>query len=214
MSEQTPSRPEQIRSLLGTGQRPATDELLLSLAESVRDRREHEHPTRREDLFCGNLTGWAGERMGAVLARLADTEEKVSKLKRKLHTALDGVDEKLRALDAEVSRYAAGEEAPVLWSVYNDMHLRAVRAENEAGRLRAELNKRQPDTEVPSFFQVGVSYRRGRWTFQCLAAGPDPLAGETRAIGWLVRPGESATATALGPDDWAHGEWIPQGGAA
>ncbi|MFD7509539.1 hypothetical protein ACFV5N_09375 [Streptomyces sp. NPDC059853] len=116
MSEQTPSRLEQIRALLGTGQRPATDELLLSLAESVRDRREH-------------------ERMGAVLARLADAEAKAGLL-----------GEKLEELDAEVRRYAAGEEAPVLWSVYDAMHQRAVSAEYEADRLRAELTARQGGT--------------------------------------------------------------------
>ncbi|MFG2734435.1 hypothetical protein ACGFX7_06390 [Streptomyces harbinensis] len=133
MSEQTPSRPEQIRALLGPEQRPATDELLLSLAESVRDRREHQHPTGpQEDLFCGNLAGWAGERMGAVLARLADAEAKAGLL-----------GEKLEELDAEVRRYAAGEEAPVLWSVYDAMHQRAVSAEYKVDRLRAELTARQ-----------------------------------------------------------------------
>ncbi|MFI9463822.1 hypothetical protein [Streptomyces xiamenensis] len=215
---ESPSRQEQIRALLSPEQRPATDELLLSLAESVRDRREHQHPTGpQEDLFCGNLAGWAGERMGAVLARLADTEDQVDKLKRKLRTALDGVDEKLRDLDAEVRRYAAGEEAPVLWSVYNKMHQRALQAEHEAGRLRAELKERQSRAEAgetEDFFRPGVTYQRRRWIFQCLSVGPKPNTDETRAIGWLGRPGETATPTALRADDWAHGEWLPQGGAA
>ena len=65
MTDQTAST---IRKLLADG-RPATDELLVALAEAVRDRREHDHD-RSEDFFCGNLAGWLGERMRPVLARL------------------------------------------------------------------------------------------------------------------------------------------------
>ncbi|WP_432051764.1 hypothetical protein [Streptomyces xiamenensis] len=216
MSGQTPSRTEQTRALLRPEQRPASEALLLSLAEAVRDQREHKHPTRGDE-YCENLVLWMGERMGAVLARLADTEDQVSELQAKLRTALDGVDEKLRALDAEVSRYAAGDEAPVLWSVYNKMHQRALQAEHEAGRLRAELKERQSSAEAGGtgdFFRPGVTYQRRRWIFQCLSVGPNPNSDETRAIGWLGRPGETATPTALGVDDWALGEWVPQGGAA
>jgi hypothetical protein len=60
--------PETI-GLLSEEQRPASSSLLVALAESVRGRREHEHP-EREDFFCLNQVGWAGERMGAVLAVL------------------------------------------------------------------------------------------------------------------------------------------------
>lgn len=39
----------------------------------------------------------------------------------------------------EVQRYAAGKERPVLWSVYNEMHLRAANAESDLERLRTEV---------------------------------------------------------------------------
>jgi hypothetical protein len=60
---------------------------------------------------------------------------------------------------------------------------------------------------VDGFFQPGRTYQRRRWLFQCLAVAPNPFNGETRAVGFLHRPGEPATATALDPDDWAHGGW-------
>ncbi|MEV8101043.1 hypothetical protein [Streptomyces sp. NPDC088135] len=59
------------------------------------------------------------------------------------------------------------------------------------------------------FFQAGHTYQRRRWLFQCLAVAPNPFNQETRAVGFLYRPGELATATALDPDDWEFGEWVP-----
>ncbi|MFH9403318.1 hypothetical protein ACH4JS_26735 [Streptomyces sp. NPDC017638] len=80
MSE-TPMTPEQraqLAELIGDAQ-PATSRLLEQLAESVRDRREHDHPTW-EDLYCLNLVSWMGERMGPVLRRLLDAEARVAEL--------------------------------------------------------------------------------------------------------------------------------------
>ncbi|MFH9826762.1 hypothetical protein [Streptomyces bobili] len=62
---------------------------------------------------------------------------------------------------------------------------------------------------TPDFFQPDRTYQRRRWLFHCLAVAPDPFNGETRAVGFLHRLGEPATATGLTPDDWAHGEWTP-----
>ncbi|MFH9813457.1 hypothetical protein ACH4NI_35495 [Streptomyces olivaceus] len=63
-------------------------------------------------------------------------------------------------------------------------------------------------TEAPAFFRPGTIYLRRRWRFQCLAVALNPFDGEIRAVGFLYRPGEPATATALGPNDWDHGDWI------
>jgi hypothetical protein len=60
---------------------------------------------------------------------------------------------------------------------------------------------------APSFFRPDRTYQRRRWLFQCLAVSPAPFNGETRAVGFLYRPGEPATATAMGPDDWEQGGW-------
>ncbi|MEU1082333.1 hypothetical protein ABZ368_19290 [Streptomyces sp. NPDC005908] len=62
-------------------------------------------------------------------------------------------------------------------------------------------------TERPAFFQPGRAYQRRRWIFQCLAVAPAPHTGETRAVGFVYRDGETGAPTALDPDDWAHGQW-------
>ncbi|MFE6408208.1 hypothetical protein ACFVOR_14880 [Streptomyces sp. NPDC057837] len=74
-----------IADLIGDAT-PATAGLVERLAQSVRDRREHQHPTW-EDLFCLNLVSWAGERMGPVLRRLLDAEARVAELEAHLATA-------------------------------------------------------------------------------------------------------------------------------
>jgi hypothetical protein len=66
--------------------KPATARLVEQLAQSIRDRREHEHPTW-EDLYCLNLTSWMGERMGPVLRRLLDAEERVERRRARLAAA-------------------------------------------------------------------------------------------------------------------------------
>lgn len=58
------------------------------------------------------------------------------------------------------------------------------------------------------FFQAGQTYQRRRWFFQCLAVAPNPFNQEIRAVGFLFRPGEPATTTALDPDDWECQGWI------
>ncbi|MFI9012641.1 hypothetical protein ACIGZI_01245 [Streptomyces griseus] len=76
-----PMRPEQRKAIavqIGEVQ-PATDALIGSLAESVANVRNHEHPSW-EDLYCMNLTSYMGERMASVLKRLLDTETENARL--------------------------------------------------------------------------------------------------------------------------------------
>lgn len=63
--------------------------------------------------------------------------------------------------------------------------------------------------DSPNFFEAGQTYQRGRWLFQCLAIAPNPFNQETRAVGFLFRQGEPATATAMDQDNWDHDEWAP-----
>lgn len=79
----SPERLAEIVELLGESQQPATDVLLLALAGAVRDRREHDHPPG-EDWFCANLSAYMGERAGAVLRRLTDSEAEVDRLRATL----------------------------------------------------------------------------------------------------------------------------------
>ncbi|WP_329125977.1 hypothetical protein [Streptomyces sp. NBC_01353] len=59
------------------------------------------------------------------------------------------------------------------------------------------------------FFQAGCTYQRRRWFFQCLAVAPNPFNKEIRAVGFLYRLGEPATATQLDADDWEYADWAP-----
>ncbi|MFM9602730.1 hypothetical protein [Streptomyces turgidiscabies] len=59
--------------------KPAAPGLLVAFGESVRNRREHAHPTW-EDLYCQNLSSYMGERMAPVLRRLIDAEAQVAEL--------------------------------------------------------------------------------------------------------------------------------------
>ncbi|MFD5002165.1 hypothetical protein ACFWMV_04585 [Streptomyces mutabilis] len=80
--------PEQraaIAELIGDA-KPATARLVEQLAKSVRDRREHEHPTW-EDLYCLNLVSWMGERMAPVLRRLLDAEDRIDRRRVRLIAA-------------------------------------------------------------------------------------------------------------------------------
>lgn len=67
---------------------------------------------------------------------------------------------------------------------------------------------------TPDFFQPGRTYRRRRWHFECLAVAPNPFNGETRAVGFLHRPGEPATVTELDRDAWEEQGWteVPEAG--
>jgi hypothetical protein len=91
-----------IAELIGDAE-PASDGLVVQLGQSVRDRREHEHPTW-EDLYCLNLTSFMGERMGPVLRRLLDAEAEVEKLRGELADR-DLLAAQNRALEGRVTRY-------------------------------------------------------------------------------------------------------------
>ncbi|MEU6340226.1 hypothetical protein ABZ883_04655 [Streptomyces sp. NPDC046977] len=75
----SPEQRQQITALIGDAQ-PTTNALLVRIAESVRDRREHDHTSQREDWYCLNLVGFMGERMAPVLRRLLDAEARIAEL--------------------------------------------------------------------------------------------------------------------------------------
>lgn len=82
MSEITGGRARLITALIGDVA-PATDSLVKSLAESVQNRREHEHPTH-EDWFCVNQVSWAGERVAFLIRRLLDSEAELARARAEL----------------------------------------------------------------------------------------------------------------------------------
>lgn len=69
-----------IAELIGNA-RPATDQLLLEMAQQIRDRREHDHSTGADwDWYCLNASGWLGDKAPTVLRRLLDAEARVAEL--------------------------------------------------------------------------------------------------------------------------------------
>ncbi len=89
-------------------------------------------------------------------------------------------DEHVNAMSEELKRYADGKETPVLWSVYNAMHLRAANAESLIATVRATHRKR---TE-----------RHGSGCVQCGIVWPCPtykaLDDEPTAVPAVVETGE------------------------
>jgi hypothetical protein len=79
-ADRTPAEQREALSIYLADVPPATDGLLVSLARAVANQREHEHP-KWEDIYCANLAGWAGERMGPVLRRLIDVEAEMEQLR-------------------------------------------------------------------------------------------------------------------------------------
>ncbi|MEV6833532.1 hypothetical protein AB0N17_03210 [Streptomyces sp. NPDC051133] len=73
-------------------------------------------------------------RITELVAELAAAEERYA-------AGLRRADEDVNAMSEELKRYAAGEERPVLWSVYNAMHNRAATAEARVAELERERAK-------------------------------------------------------------------------
>ncbi|KOT47127.1 MULTISPECIES: hypothetical protein [Streptomyces] len=67
-----------LAELIGDTTRSAGPDFLLRLGHTVKDCRTHDHGAS-EDLFCGNLHGWMGERMALVVRRLLDAEAELEK---------------------------------------------------------------------------------------------------------------------------------------
>ncbi|WP_309049276.1 hypothetical protein [Streptomyces sp.] len=107
-----------IAGLIGDA-KPATGDLLKRLAASVRDRREHEHPTW-EDLFCLNLVSWMGERMAPVLRRLLDAETRVGELEADLAAKAQDAEAAVKGWGRSRERVAELEAAPT--TVYRAEH--------------------------------------------------------------------------------------------
>jgi len=82
-----------------------------------------------------------------ALPASTDQATEIAQLREKYTAGLRRADEINNALMEEVQRYAAGTEHPVLWSVYNEMHKRALNAEAEVERLR-RLADETPTTEA------------------------------------------------------------------
>jgi hypothetical protein len=80
--------------------------------------------------------GWVlDDRQHMIDAVIAVADAEQAEMRERHHAGLRRADEINNGLMQEVQRYAAGTEQPVLWSVYNRMHTRALNAEAEVKRL-------------------------------------------------------------------------------
>ncbi|MGW0869919.1 hypothetical protein ACWD3Z_05435 [Streptomyces sp. NPDC002740] len=83
--------------------------------------------------FTGDPSNWPD--WLAAEARLHDPAAASERLRERHRASLRRADEINNSLMEEVQRYAVGTERPVLWSVYNRMHRRALDAEAKAKKL-------------------------------------------------------------------------------
>ena len=95
--------------------------------------------------------GWVldgGKHMIDAVMAVADTER--AEMREQHKASLRRADEINNELMEEVQRYAAGTERPVLWSVYNEMHLRADNAEAAITRVRRLHDRLAEETDLTS----------------------------------------------------------------
>lgn len=87
-------------------QAPATDLLLGRLADTVVDFRNHDHPAEGAgpDLYCLNLTSFMGDRMAAVLRRVADEQSEVFKERQRATALAEEFEREVGRLMAQVNR--------------------------------------------------------------------------------------------------------------
>ncbi|MDX3507420.1 hypothetical protein PV755_00535 [Streptomyces caniscabiei] len=127
-----------IAELIGDA-RPATSALLVSFGESVRDRRDHEHP-QWEDIYCLNLSSYMGERMAPVLRRLIDAESRAERYRIAWGMARTRAISTGGAADRYADRAREGQEAlqHMLFAVIAAQLARKA-ATDETAELRARV---------------------------------------------------------------------------
>lgn len=182
-----------IAELIGEA-KPASDGLLVRLGESVRDRREHEHPTW-EDLFCLNLTSWAGERMGSVLRRLLDAEARVEQLLAERHSTNEALS------DTAVTLHER-ETAPLtVYRASHDSIVMGLYTTREAAQQHCEAKVRQ---EEPKGSIRGMSWVAdgigpdAEYELHITPAGTGELI---RGTGYVVTPLEVTSQYDEGADE-------------
>lgn len=107
----------------------------------------------------------------------------IDRLRKRHKTTLRRADQINNELMEEVQRYAEGAERPVLWSVYNAMHLRAARADAALDRVREVV--RRLAAHAVGFQDVLDEGDRGAWgktvgadiaELTAAVAAPEPAA--------------------------------------
>jgi hypothetical protein len=93
--------------------------------------------------------------------RVAELEAEIARLHDKHKASLLRADEVNNELMEEVQRYAEGTERPVLWSVYNRMHNRALTAEAKlTAAPAAGLSDTQPVNDRAAVLREAAAFLR------------------------------------------------------
>ncbi|MGW7786008.1 hypothetical protein [Streptomyces tricolor] len=96
----------------------------------------------------GELIAHAPEDIARLLAEVRRLRAELAAERERYTAGLRRADEHVNAMTEEMKRYADGEEQPVLWSVYNAMHLRADNAEARAAELERQAAAPRTLTEA------------------------------------------------------------------
>jgi hypothetical protein len=145
--------------------KPARDGLLVSLAQSVKDRAEHDHDTAADwDWYCLNLSGYMGDRMGSVLRRLVDAETERDTLRARVaELAAAAGDGSTRTVDEDPIAYSLTPEA--LHAASGAVIETPTRSEDvapQAQKLRGLLARQRAAVEDPHDSELHHDYRVGR----------------------------------------------------
>jgi hypothetical protein len=133
----------QIAELIG-GAKPATDGLLLEMAQQIRDRREHDHSTAADwDWYCLNASGWLGDKAPTVLRRLLDGEARVAELEAERHSTNEALSDITVALrekqDAPLTVFRA-EHDSIPFGLYTTAETAREHCEAHERRDRPDIN--------------------------------------------------------------------------
>lgn len=189
----TPEQRAVLAGLLGASC-PAQASLLLRLGEAVQDCRKHEHGSG-EDLLCGNLYGWLGERMAPVLRRLLDAESEAARYRIAWRIARTRARSLAVAADrsgARVSELQTGLQDAVFAVVGMQMERGAARA--EVLREAAEVVGNDDDPTGGEYRYCGASLGRTDYPYTCeRRVGHDGPCGPDRddAGGTTTQPADT-----------------------
>ncbi|MER6607322.1 hypothetical protein ABT282_15770 [Streptomyces sp. NPDC000927] len=147
----TPEQRAKVAELIGDA-KPATDQLLLEMAQQILDRREHDHSTAVDwDWYCLNAAGWLGDKAPTVLRRLLDAEAEVDRLRARVdwyHGELTGAN--LTAWETEqengllrTALESAGREPQ--WAARVRLAYESARRGRRDVQLRCELAEAKRD---------------------------------------------------------------------
>jgi hypothetical protein len=129
--------------------------------------------------------GERAEETAALVDEVRRLRAELTSERERYKAGLRRADEHVNAMSEELKRYADGKETPVLWSVYNEMHLRAVNAEALIAAVRAK-HKQRTERHGSGCVQCGIVWPCPTYKELDVAIEAQPAAEDTLPA-WLVQ---------------------------